>query len=237
MSAAIQTIGTKVENVLINGDLKTLSPEERVSYYNRVCESLGLNTLTRPLEYVTLNGKLTLYARKDAADQLRKIHSVSIDNVTVLQVGELYVVTVNGSCGNRKDSATGVINIKGLSGEALANAMMKAETKAKRRLTLSICGLGLLDETEVEDAQNTMAQEKVVESAKRFEEPPPPQITESSPQGEEHIAVKTAYGEREKQQQLKSMGFRWDAGLKVWTAKAEGFTQSMDGIDHEIIFI
>ena len=28
--------------------------------------------------------------------------------------------------------------------------MMKAETKAKRRLTLSLCGLGLLDETEVE---------------------------------------------------------------------------------------
>ena len=27
--------------------------------------------------------------------------------------------------------------------------MMKAETKAKRRATLSICGLGLLDETEV----------------------------------------------------------------------------------------
>ncbi len=31
-----------------------------------------------------------------------------------------------------------------------ANAMMKAETKAKRRVTLSICGLGMLDETEIE---------------------------------------------------------------------------------------
>ena len=27
--------------------------------------------------------------------------------------------------------------------------MMKAETKGKRRVTLSICGLGMLDETEV----------------------------------------------------------------------------------------
>jgi hypothetical protein len=35
----------------------------------------------------------------------------------------------------------------------LANALMKAETKAKRRATLSICGLGMLDETEVEDIQ------------------------------------------------------------------------------------
>jgi len=32
----------------------------------------------------------------------------------------------------------------------VANAIMKAITKAKRRVTLSICGLGMLDETEVE---------------------------------------------------------------------------------------
>ena len=50
----------------------------------------------------------------------------------------------------REDEATGVVNIKGLGGEALANALMKAETKAKRRLTLSIVGLGFLDESEVE---------------------------------------------------------------------------------------
>jgi hypothetical protein len=37
-----------------------------------------------------------------------------------------------------------------LKGDALANALMKAETKAKRRVTLSIAGLGWLDETELE---------------------------------------------------------------------------------------
>jgi hypothetical protein len=50
----------------------------------------------------------------------------------------------------RTDIARGAVNISGLKGEMLANAMMKAETKAKRRATLSICGLGLLDEVEVE---------------------------------------------------------------------------------------
>lgn len=34
-------------------------------------------------------------------------------------------------------------------GEALANAMMKAETKAKRRATLDLLGLGMLDESEI----------------------------------------------------------------------------------------
>ena len=37
-----------------------------------------------------------------------------------------------------------------LKGDALANALMKAETKAKRRVTLSIAGLGWLDETELD---------------------------------------------------------------------------------------
>jgi hypothetical protein len=46
--------------------------------------------------------------------------------------------------------AKGAVSLVGLRGEALANAIMKAETKAKRRATLSICGLGFLDETEIE---------------------------------------------------------------------------------------
>ena len=38
---------------------------------------------------------------------------------------------------------------------ALANAIMKTETKAKRRATLSICGLGFLDESEIETIPRT----------------------------------------------------------------------------------
>jgi len=37
-----------------------------------------------------------------------------------------------------------------MNAEDKANAIMKCETKAKRRVTLSICGLGFLDETEVD---------------------------------------------------------------------------------------
>jgi hypothetical protein len=41
-----------------------------------------------------------------------------------------------------------VVNKKDMRGD-FGNALMKAVTKAKRRLTLSICGLGMLDETEI----------------------------------------------------------------------------------------
>ncbi|MDU5950540.1 MAG: hypothetical protein E6Z15_26195, partial [Paenibacillus macerans] len=37
-----------------------------------------------------------------------------------------------------------------LTADELANAIMKAETKAKRRVTLSLSGLGMMDESEIE---------------------------------------------------------------------------------------
>ena len=141
---------TAIESALILGDLSKLNTEQRLSYYKQVCESVGLNPLTRPFDYITLNGKLTLYAKRDATEQLRKIYSVSITALDKVFNGDLYVVTATAKdATGRVDCSTGAVSIAGLKGEAMANALMKAETKAKRRVTLSICGLGLLDETEV----------------------------------------------------------------------------------------
>jgi hypothetical protein len=141
-----------LEKVVVGGDLSKLLPAERMSYYADVCKSVGLNPLTRPFEYITLNNKLTLYARRDATDQLRALKGISIQIVGRDLLGDIYIVTARASMPGREDESTGAINILGLKGEALANAYMKAETKAKRRVTLSIAGLGLLDETELDDA-------------------------------------------------------------------------------------
>ena len=139
------------EKLFIGGDLSKLKPEERLQYYAKLCESLNLNPLTRPFEYITFQGKMTLYARKDATEQLRKTNKISIDNIEYNIKNDIYIVTVYLSdSSGRKDIGTGAVNIAGLKGDALANAFMKAETKAKRRGTLSICGLGFLDETELE---------------------------------------------------------------------------------------
>src|SRR5215468_9413488 len=67
-----------LEELLLAGDLAKLSPQERLDYYAKVCSSLGLNPLTKPFEYIKLNGKLQLYARRDCTEQLRKLHNVSI---------------------------------------------------------------------------------------------------------------------------------------------------------------
>lgn len=140
---------TAIEQALVGGDLSKLSPAQRVSYYNRVCESLGLNPLTKPFAYIILNGKLTLYALKDCTEQLRSNRQISIQIKAREVVEGCYVVTASAHTNARQDESIGAVPIDGLKGEARANAMMKAETKAKRRVTLSICGLGMLDESEV----------------------------------------------------------------------------------------
>jgi len=139
-----------IERVLITGDLGKLTPEQRVSYYSSVCKSVGLNHLTNPFAYIKLNGKLVLYALKGCTDQLRKVNSISIEIVDRSQIGDIYTVTARATCKGRTDEDEGSVSTKGLYGEALANQHMKALTKAKRRVTLSLVGLGMLDSTETE---------------------------------------------------------------------------------------
>jgi hypothetical protein len=140
-----------VEKVVIGGDLAGLNVAQRAEYYGAVCRSLGLNPLTKPFEYLTLNGKLRLYALRDCADQLRRLHAISIHIANRERMSDIYVVTARAKDRHgREDESTGAVTVGDLKGDALANALMKAETKAKRRVTLSIAGLGWLDETELD---------------------------------------------------------------------------------------
>jgi hypothetical protein len=148
---SVPVLSEKLEHALVEGDLSKLSVKERVEFYNATCESLGLNPLTKPFGYITLQGRLTLYALKACADQLRKIHGVSIGTLREEERDGVYVVFAPAADKTgRTDEDMGAVPIANLKGEALSNARMKAVTKAKRRVTLSICGLGFLDETETD---------------------------------------------------------------------------------------
>jgi hypothetical protein len=139
-----------MEKVVIGGDLSELNAAQRADYYTAVCRSLGLNPLTKPFEFLTLNGKLRLYALRDCADQLRRLHGISIYITNRERMGDIYIVTARAKDRTgREDESTGAVPLGNLKGDALANALMKAETKSKRRVTLSIASLGWLDETEL----------------------------------------------------------------------------------------
>lgn len=154
------TAAAIAEQVIIKGDLSRLTEQQRMTYYTEVCRSLGLNPLTRPFEYITLNNKLTLYATRGCTDQLRVTRGITITGLDPRQVGDVFVVVATGrDRTGREDSSTGAVTVAALKGEALANAMMKAETKAKRRLTLSLAGLGWSDETEVDSIPGAIRQD------------------------------------------------------------------------------
>lgn len=151
--ALSQMSSALMEKVVVGGDLSQLSPAERMQFYAAICESVGLNPLARPFQYLVLNNKLVLYADKNCAEQLRSLRSVSVLTNDPKFDHDLGLVMMSGRASmadGRVDSGTAAVSIKSLSGDALANAIMKCETKLKRRLTLSICGLGMMDDSEVD---------------------------------------------------------------------------------------
>ena len=174
--------GALAEQVAVIGDLAQLTPQQRMAYYSRVCESLGINPYTQPFQYIRLNNKLVLYATRTAADQLRKRNGVSLDAPDIQFADGLVIVTVTGRAADgRTDTEIGAVPLGNLQGEARANAIMKAVTKAKRRLTLSICGLGWLDETEVETIRDARPV-TVTDDGEIVDEPPTPPATNGKAQ-------------------------------------------------------
>ena len=162
-------------------------------------------------------GKMTLYARADCAAQLRKIHKVGIGkDMRRRRDGEFYVVEadafIHDRAGIRTDTSTGIVWLKkwkrsggnrslvDLSGREMANAMMKAETKAKRRVTFSICGLHILDESELEDL--TSMTFDVSESGRVIEFLPQTQTARANPDGGQIYELAVLMAQADKSSQI-----------------------------------
>lgn len=207
------SVAEAVEKVLIGGDLSPLTPEQRVDYYKKVCLSIGVNQLTRPFEYILFrepgsNGvtKLQLYANKSCTEQLRKIHMVSVlDHQQTIEGEYVHVqVKVQDRTG-RTDFSVGSValfkykdgNKLNLSGTERCNAIMKASTKAKRRATLSICGLAFLDESELENVRvvGGVTPEGRIYRYPDIPDDEPPQLVENLPHGHEPGSEKAKQAE------------------------------------------
>jgi hypothetical protein len=140
-----------VESVILKGDISGLSPAERTRYYIQVCQSLGLNPATQPFAFLRLNGKEVMYPTRGATDQLAAIHKLNreiIDGPKVIDLAGTKVAYAQCRAthpNGRTETAVATMPVTDP-----INLYMKLETKAKRRATLSILGLGMLDETELE---------------------------------------------------------------------------------------
>lgn len=180
-----------METVLVRGDLSQLNARQRLEYLMSVCQSVGLNPLTRPFEYIELENKLTLYATKNCTDQLRLKHGISCRITSKFhdqETGTYSITVVATARDGRSQESTGVVPLvkelgdwkkaqgsnknyfepngqyRKLNPVDSANAQMKPETKAQRRATLSLCGLGgILDETELETIPHTKIEKPQVD--------------------------------------------------------------------------
>lgn len=173
-----------LSSLILNGDISKLNPSQRVEYVTKLCERVGVDPLTQPFKILELQGKEVLYADKGCTQQLCKVYGISTEVTKKEKIEDVYVVTVRAIDKNgRFTDEDGAVCIsepetiklkegtwpngkpkyvnkpnpnvgKILKGDNLCNALMKAVTKAKRRSVLAFCGLGMLDETEIETIPN-----------------------------------------------------------------------------------
>lgn len=163
MSNELRTLDQNtISSLVINGDLKRLTPDQKVAFYSYRCQQAGLDPAAKPFDLLTLNGKEILYANASCTQQLCAIHKLSHEVTSRELVDDIYCVfvRVKGPDG-RSTENMGAVPVAGLKGEAKANAMLKATTKGIRRAVLAHCGLGMMDEQEVETIPGATKQEWV----------------------------------------------------------------------------
>jgi hypothetical protein len=137
------------------GDLSGLTSQDRANYYYAMCDRYGLDPLSRPFDYIESREKkdnnwikkLAIYPNQKAGAQMRRIHGITITIVSRENQGDVFVVVARATRRDgSSDEAMGVVSLIGyedkpLTGNQKANAMMKAEGKARQRATMAVCGL------------------------------------------------------------------------------------------------
>ena len=160
--------GETLLKLVSNGDTSSLSGEQKLAYYRARCEAAGIDARTAPFQFIRLQGKEILYATKYATDRLASKNQIKLEVISQTTEQDIRVVMVRAiSADGRQTDEIGAVSIGGIKGSDLANAYMKAITKAKRRAVLSLCGLGMLDETEIE----TIPGSETVQMPKRVSTP------------------------------------------------------------------
>ncbi len=100
-----------------------------------------------------------LYAKRGAAEVIREQRNISVLSLTSYEgQGWVMFTAVGNIPSGRQEIAVGAAYVEGHRHDKKAHAVMTAQTRAVRRLTLQFVGGGILDETEVQTQEELMAQ-------------------------------------------------------------------------------
>jgi len=186
----------------ISGNLAKLTAEGQVKYYNALCKFTGLNPLGFPFEWITFQGKLKLYPKKECADQLRGVHKISVKITERIVEFGMYVVRVVATMPDgREFPATGAVPFaEGMPALDKCKALKVAETQASRRATFGLVGLGNIPDEDdqpqaravaiVADASEESAEARIEKLNAALKEPE--KVIEVEPVTESHsVAPRT----------------------------------------------
>lgn len=148
---------------IIEGSIHTWNLTEQMKYLRFLNDRAGLPFGTIGMIETGKGEKLKRvpYCSRQTTVELGRLHNISCQQIKESIDGYKAVYTYRAidNATGRFVEAVGACSFtawgKNLEGEALTNKIMHAETKAKRRATLEICGLAFLDDTEVEDMVDT----------------------------------------------------------------------------------
>lgn len=182
-----------INSLILTGDMSKLTPAQQTQYYHAVCKDLGLNPLTQPFAIFSMQGKKVMYATKGCTQQLANIRKINTEVKSRDVKGDVYIVSVRASMPDgRFTDEDGIVSIVGLKATDLANAMLKAITKAKRRAVLALCGLNMSDETEIDDTPHLGAVDSTKPRVEQIIDTQIEEVKDVKPQEEVKEVKKTA---------------------------------------------
>lgn len=171
-------------------DLESLNEQQRQDYVKAVCEHMGVpsNLNLVMLAYLDEQDgprRLVAYAKRGATEIVRDQRGINVTDLTSKEVGGSIVFTATGKDSKgRQEMSTGAKFIAGLTGKDLDDAIMTAQTRATRRMTLQFIGAGILDESEV-NPKNTVE----LKNTTPVIVPPQPTVTPSTAPGKDITAL------------------------------------------------
>lgn len=156
-----------IHQVITAGDLSVLSEHDRIAYYLESCRDLGLNWRTQPFALVKLKGGvMKLYLTVDGAEQLAAVNRLRVEVARTEQIKGAYIVHMRATLPDgRGVTKMGGKDIHNLAGDALIDAMKKAESQAYRRAVKAAASLATFDpaaqlvplpHTEIEEASRSV---------------------------------------------------------------------------------
>lgn len=162
MSTELQKIDMEsvaVREYFRSGNVAQLRDSEKDFVLQKLCDRYGLDPILRPFDLISFQGGQKFYMTASATNQLanikslsREVGEISIDEAKMLAKCTVSVLDPQG----RKENSTGYVSVARflaptkdnpvpkrvmMEGEDLANALLKLETKTKRRATMSFFGV------------------------------------------------------------------------------------------------